>query len=155
LSMPQQRDITPELRVRAVLLEMPRKIQAVQRRAAYRVTIGRESNVTMRAWRLAPAEYVKAQPPTTRELPIELKNLGAGGAGVRFRPINSSPPIIAVNERLRIQIIWGDEKLVIEGSLRGATHAQPDGSVCTGIQFKKLDNDLEGRKTNSSLARIV
>ena len=45
--------------------------------------------------------------------------------------------------------------MILEGRMRNP-FAPPDGdTIITGIQFKKLENDLEGRKVMSQLTRLL
>lgn len=141
--------------VDALLMQMPAEIKSLQRRADYRVEILAETGASIRVWRIADRAYFKEQPLSTAELATELRNLSVGGAGVRFSGKDGAPAKICSEDRLRVQLSFGDDKLLMEGKIRDTGVSAPDGSLTTGIQFKKLEKDIEGRQIMAQLTRII
>jgi hypothetical protein len=63
-------------------------------------------------------------------------------------------PLLGVDQRLRVLLHFGEEEALLDARVRHA-HGLPDKSQRVGAQFKKLENDLEGRQTQSKLSAIV
>jgi len=141
--------------VNAILMDLPADLKLKQKRSDYRVEIPRDSEVSIRVWRIGATEYLKQQPSATKEVTTEIRDLSTGGVGVKFVGKNSAAPIICTEDRLRILIKYKDESLIIEGKMRAPIGTQQGDAIITGIQFKKLENDLEGRQTLSVLTRMV
>jgi c-di-GMP-binding flagellar brake protein YcgR len=152
-----QRDwkISDEASADAVLLEFPTQIKSIQRRANYRVAIPADIGMTLRVWRLGTAAYIKEQPMSSQEIRCEVRDLSVNGVGVRFIGKDGQPPKVTPEDRLRVQITLRDHKLIVEGRMRIPSKTCEDGTLITGIHFKKLENDLEGRQTAAQLTRIV
>jgi hypothetical protein len=141
--------------VDALLLETPSQIKSMQRRSNYRVEIPNDSGLAIRVWRIGDRAYIKEQPMSAQEIKTELRDISTGGVGVRFIGKDGELPKITPDDRLRIQLAVRDLKLIIEGRMRPPTKPPENGIVITGIHFKKLENDLEGRQTAAQLTRIV
>jgi hypothetical protein len=123
--------------------------------ANYRAPVPLDFGISMRVWRIGDRTYLKEQPLSAQEIKAEIKNLSVGGVGLRALCKGDEPPKICPDERLRIHLVYGEQNLLIEGRMRVPTARLPDGSVLTGIQFKKLENNLEGRQQLAILTRIV
>jgi hypothetical protein len=141
--------------VDAILLERPVEIKASQKRSNYRVEVLPDSNISVRVWRLGPAEYFKPQPSATKEVKAEVRNISTGGIGVKLIGKDGALPIISVEDRLRIELKINDLTIIMEGQMRAPTTPPQDGIMITGIQFKKLEDNLEGRQTLAQLVRAV
>jgi c-di-GMP-binding flagellar brake protein YcgR len=148
--------INADTMIDAILLKFPEQVKAVQRRTNYRVEVPLGSDLFIRVWRLGPGDYYKEQPSSLQEVKTELRDISIGGAGVRFIGRDGEPPKISPEDRLRILISNGNAKLVMEGQMRATVARGPGGDkLLSGIIFKKLQNDLEGRKIMAELTRIV
>jgi hypothetical protein len=57
-------------------------------------------------------------------------------------------------QRLRIVVVHSGGELLIDGRIR---HTRPgeDGDLVLGVQFKKLDDAIEGRRTRAALTEIL
>ncbi|MGD1275874.1 MAG: hypothetical protein ABR964_01465 [Tepidisphaeraceae bacterium] len=141
--------------VDAVLLQHPDQIKSTQRRANYRVEIRKGSGVLLRVWRIGEQARLQDQPMEAQEVKAEIRDLSAGGVGVKFIGNEDQPPRISVEDRLRIQIIHRNQSLLLEGNMRPPTGSQNGNNIISGIQFKNLESDLEGRRTMTLLMRVV
>lgn len=151
---PQYR-INADVTVEALLLEFPAEVKWTQRRSSYRVSVPAGSDLTARVWRISPDVSLKERPMPAQELTCELRDLSVGGMGVILHPRDGQPPNVATDDRLRVELTFHDLSLVLDGRLRyppTITKAEP---VRGGIQFKTLEEDLEGRQTADKLAKIV
>jgi hypothetical protein len=64
-------------------------------------------------------------------------------------------PRVSTEDRLRVLLKYGEQSLVVEGRMRRPTGESTGNTIVTGIQFKKLENDLDGRRVLAQLTRIV
>jgi len=141
--------------VDAIVMAVPTEIKAAQKRSDYRVEIVPDSDISIRVWRLAAQDYLKQQPSATKEVTAEIRDLSTGGVGVKLIGKDGAPPIISTDDRLRVLLKCNDQSLIIEGRMRPPIGTQKGDAIITGIQFKKLENDLEGRQTLNLLTRLV
>jgi c-di-GMP-binding flagellar brake protein YcgR len=142
-------------KIDVVFVDMPAEIKATQKRSDYRVELPPGSELSVRVWRLGPGEYFKPQPSTTKEVKAELRNLSTGGIGVKLTGKDGQLPIICPEDRLRIEIKSSEHAIIIEGMMRAPSVPPANGTIITGIQFKKLEDNIEGRQTMALLVRLV
>lgn len=141
--------------VDAIRLAYPDKIQAVQRRANYRVEIPPDTDISLRLWRIPDHAYIKEQPLSAQEVKAEIRNLSIGGAGVKLIGKDGTMPQISTEDRLRVVLKYVDQTIIMEGRMRDPLATSGQNILITGIQFKKLENDMEGRRILAQLTRIV
>jgi hypothetical protein len=58
-------------------------------------------------------------------------------------------------DRLRIQLNYQDHDLLMEGRLREPQSTPQQDAIRSGIRFKLMQDDLEGRQTMATLTRII
>lgn len=146
--------INDETTVEAVLLRFPAQIQAAQKRHNYRVEIPQYTEISARVWRLGPRDDLKAKPSALTEIKTEIRDLSTGGIGVKLIGANDEAPKICPDDRLRVELQYNNNTLILEGQMRKPSASDKDWMI-TGIRFKKLEDDLEGRQILSQLVRIV
>jgi c-di-GMP-binding flagellar brake protein YcgR len=139
----------------AIVVEVPVEIKTMQRRANYRVEVRLEDGICARVWRLGPTECYKAEPCATKEVNAELRNISVGGIGVKLIGKDGALPIISQEDRLRVELNTTEQIIVVEGKMRAPTIPPTGGVIITGIQFMKLEDDIEGRQTLAQLVRLV
>src|SRR5258706_166313 len=137
----------------ALLLAWPSQVIAIQRRADFRVTVYPGTGVTARAWRIPNHHYLPERPPNNALLDMTLHNLSLGGIGVLYIPARDGAEL-EPNQRLRVIINHPGGELLIEGRVK---HVRPtiDDELNLGIQFKKLEDEIEGRQTRAALTQII
>lgn len=145
--------INTETAVDALLLVWPAQLKAVQRRNDYRVTIPKETEVSIRAWRITEQHYLRERPPAATELQVSLRDLSVGGMGL-VCTLTEDCPKVASEQRLRIVIGHANGELILEGRVKHVKDL-PNGDVRLGIEFKKLADDFEGRQMLATLTQIV
>lgn len=146
--------INRELVVEGVFLGYPSKIKTVQRRANYRVMIPAECELSARVWKIPEHWILRDKPSATLEMPVRVRDLSTGGMGLLMTPKEGQSTPLVADTRLRIVISYGSYEALIEGRAKHI-RTTPDQSLRVGVQFRKLDDDLEGRQTLSKLTSIV
>jgi c-di-GMP-binding flagellar brake protein YcgR len=145
--------INTDLAVDALLLVWPSDLKAVQRRADYRVTIPLDADLTVRAWRIPEHHILRDRPSSSTELDVKVRNISAGGVALVYTPGKGAPPLTA-DQRLRIAINYTGGELLLEGRVKHNRDLD-GGQHRLGVQFKKLEHDIEGRQTLTELTHIV
>jgi len=133
-------------------VKYPREVHVIQRRSSYRVTVAEDSQVEVRVWRIPDHAILRDRPSAAFEIGAKLTDLSVGGMVLSLE--TTGEPILAVDQRLRVLLHFGDDEALLDARVRH-THDMPDKSQRVGAQFKKLENDLEGRQTQSKLSAIV
>jgi c-di-GMP-binding flagellar brake protein YcgR len=150
---PQYR-LNRELMVEAMLLRYPEKIKAVQRRANYRVMIPSTCEISIRVWKIPEHWMLRDKPSATMEMPVRMRDLSTGGTGLLVPPKDGQPVQLVADARLRMVLGYAGYEALVEGRVQHLK-ATPDKSLRVGVQFKKLEDDLDGRQTLSRLTSIV
>jgi c-di-GMP-binding flagellar brake protein YcgR len=141
--------------VNALLLEFPAEIEATQRRSNYRVDLPPDSDVSIRVWRISNSESLKDTPVAAKEVTAQVRDMSQAGIGVKLIGKDGALPKIGTEDRLRVAIVYLGKVLIVEGKLTRAVDGSSGNSIITGIHFKKLEANLEGRQILSQLMRIV
>ena len=146
--------INESIIVEALLFAFPADIKSVQRRNFYRVRVTPESALKIRVWRLPERVHIKDRPPAAMEIAAQARNLSAGGIGLTLTPKENELKHLSAGDRLRLQISYGESSLLIEGRIRYKP-ANTLQAFNVGVQFAKLEGNLEGRQTLATLTKIV
>jgi c-di-GMP-binding flagellar brake protein YcgR len=145
--------INKDMVVDALLLAWPAAIKSVQRRAVYRVGVPKDAEITVEVWRIPEHHYLTDRPLASAKLDVSMRDLGVGGMGV-ICALKADTPKPTTDQRLRIQLTHPNGELIVEGRVR-YLRPLPNGNVTIGIQFKKLEEGLDGRKAMADLTNIV
>jgi c-di-GMP-binding flagellar brake protein YcgR len=149
-----QWQLDPTTSVDALLLALPKQIKVVQRRAFYRAKVAADSGLQVRVWQIEEWAYLKDAPARNQEISCEVHNISVGGLGVRLIARPGNPPLTSA-QRLRIQLKLADQTLIMEGRLRDRPNSVNENSIVTGIVFKKLERDVEGRQILSHITNLI
>jgi c-di-GMP-binding flagellar brake protein YcgR len=136
----------------ALPVKYPREVHVIQRRSSYRVTVADDSQVEVRVWRIPDHAILRDRPSAAFEIGAKLADLSVGGLGLSLE--TTGEPILAIDQRLRVLLHFGDDDALLDARVRHI-HGMPDKTQRVGAQFKKLENDFEGRQTQSKLSAIV
>ena len=143
--------VNAELSVEALRLAFPTEIKSVQRRNNYRVHIREATEISVRVWRIAPHAVLRDRPAASAELQVALRDLSIGGMGLILLKRGPEPPRIIADERLRVVLRYQEQEEVLLEGLTRHIKALPNGNIQAGVQFKKLESDIDGRQ---ALARL-
>lgn len=143
-------------KIPAIVLAFPQKIEIQQRRATYRVDVRGVEELGVRMWRIGEHALLRDRGLPSAELLTEVNDLSAAGMGVTVRPRGALPLSAKDGERLRIELRYRDEELLLEGRLTRVQRISDTTEIArAGVRFSKLDTGLQGRKTLSKLNLIV
>ena len=141
--------------VEALCLVYPNEFRQQQRRKTYRVALPHDHEIGLRLWRIAEHAVLRDRPQPSQEIAARLEDLSVMGLRALGSPTrDGQPPKATLNERLRIVLKWNREELLTEGRLM---HTRPGakGQLALGVQFRKLEKDLEGRQALARLTELV
>jgi c-di-GMP-binding flagellar brake protein YcgR len=141
--------------VSALLLEFPAEIKATQRRFNYRVDVPADSDISVRVWRISGNAPLDEMPASSCEVTAQIRDMSTGGVGVKLIGKDGELPKISTEDRLRVAFYYKDKILVMEGKMARPVAAPTGNAIITGVQFKGLEADLQGRQMLSQLMRIV
>jgi c-di-GMP-binding flagellar brake protein YcgR len=147
--------VNAQTSLEAILLGTPVEIKTVQRRSNYRVGITADSDLTARMWRVPEHFHLNDRPQASQEVKADLRDISLGGLGVILRSRDANELKIVPGQRLRIELKYSEVTLLLDGRVRQPTPNEANDGIRTGIAFKPLDNQLEGRQKLAQLARIV
>lgn len=139
----------------ALFLSAPAQVKAVQRRTNYRVAVPTDCELSARVWRISKNAHIKDRPMAAQQLGCTLRDISLGGLGVTFQGNEGEPPKVTTEDRLRIELSYGDTNLLLEGRMCHARQLPDSPMLRAGVQFKALQNDIEGRQAIARLTRIV
>lgn len=147
-------ELEPGASANALLLAFPTEIKAVQRRSSYRVRVSPDSELSARCWRMSRRARLQDRPTNAQQLTMQVCDISLGGIGVLFFGADNQDPKVTCEDRLRVELAYGDAQLLIEGRMRKPDATKP-GSIRTGIRFVFLQEGIRDRKALSQLTRIV
>jgi c-di-GMP-binding flagellar brake protein YcgR len=147
--------VNEEVSVEAVLLQRPKEIKAVQRRAAYRVRVPQDYEMTVRLWRIGREADLRDKPMSASEIPCKLIDLSVGGIGLLLENREGKSVAIHPADRLRLELTHLGESLVVEGRLRYPEQKPRNDACRAGIQFCALEDAMQGRRVLQALTRIT
>ena len=142
------------IEVRALLLEHPSLIAAVQRRGAYRIRIDDCKDLAVTAWRITDAADLRSEPGPGTLLKfkvVDISATGLGGLGL-FKPGEHS---LATGQRVRVQLKWRVDPVLIGARVISVRPGSGECDRLIGIRFDDLQLTAEGRRTESLLSRIL
>jgi len=150
-----QHAVNSETQVEALFLATPTEVKTIQRRSHYRVRVAQDSDLVARMWKIPEHAYLGDRPMAAQEVKAELRDISLGGLGVTLRAKDGSDPKVVTGQRMRIELKYSEVTLLLDGHVRDPSGGGPGEGIRTGIAFKALDNQLEGRQKLAQLARIV
>ena len=138
--------------VQAVLMQRPEGLKPLQRRSHFRVPVRESDGFGIDLWRINERVHLKDEPHKLFYQPATVRDLSVGGVGVIF----PAKPLLVPGQRMRILLKQdGREPMLFEG--RSGTVRQDLRSNCyeTGLEFRGLQDSLQGRQTLTDLTKIV
>jgi len=142
--------------VDAILIEQPKSIESVQRRNNYRVHVPAErEDLRTRLWRIPEHHFLTDRPQSALEMPHQVFDISVGGMGVMLLPCGDEPVKGSRDERIRIEVEYQSDRVVIEGRLRLLNTVDRTARVRAGVSFKKLEANLDGRRALALLTKAV
>lgn len=127
-----------------ILLELPGKIQRIQRRAYQRQTVPKELNVKVLFWHRGYLDTVHTV-PNDHYWQGDLVDLSAGG--IRVIVGMDKKECFTIGQVLGIQFtpMFYQKPILAEGHIRYITEDEKDQTLYLGVEFLGLEASVEGR----------
>lgn len=137
-----------------ILLELPEKIQKIQRRAYQRQPVPSELNVKVLFWHRGYLDTVNIV-PVDHYWQGQLVDLSAGG--IRIVIGIDKKECFTIGQVIGIQFtpMWYQKPILVEGHLRYLTEDQENQILYLGIEFLGLEASVEGRQILQRLLDTV
>ncbi len=146
--------VNPTTMVRALLLQKPTDVKAIQRRSHYRAPIHEVDRISIQLWRIPEQDPIEKQPQKAAELEASIHNLSVGGMGIMLTGKGDRAKVVA-GERVRVILKKsGRDDVLLEGRV-GQLRKNDTGTLETGVQFVGLQARLEGRQILNDLTKLV
>ena len=139
----------------AVRVKYPATVKQMQRRLNYRAPVPKDGEIRLEVWRMAPRVPLRDRPAASARVEAELIDVSSGGIGVLFIGVDGKPPLVCQEDRLRILITAGEIELLVEGSMLTPRPGTDPSKIRTGVAFKAMENNLEGRQSLAKLTKII
>lgn len=140
--------LSGQVKLEAALLQFPKDLSVVQRRANFRVRIPHDESVSMRLWPIPEYAILRDRPPASQEVRCRIVDLSINGMAFL------SEQELFEGQRLRVLIKYRHIEVLVDGRVKNVSSHAGD-LIRAGARFEKLHNDLEGRQALSSLTAIV
>ncbi len=137
-----------------VLLELPDKIQKIQRRAYQRQPIPKELNVKVLFWHRGYLDTVRIN-PVDHYWQGQLADLSAGGLRVLIEMDKKDRFTIGQVVGLQFTPMYYQKPILAEGHLRYLTEDEDNQILSLGIEFLGLEVSVEGRQILQRLLDTV
>ena len=145
--------LAPGLRLNAILLLAPERVEGIQRRSNYRVLLPPRCGLIVRAWKIPDFWILRDKPSAKAELSLAVRDMSTGGVGMFVEADEQDPAPLKMEQRLRLLITYGDVEALVDSRIRFVQDLG-QGKSRIGVQFTKLDADVGGRQTLSRLTAI-
>ena len=147
--------VSPTVAVEALQCVYPNHFRQQQRRQSYRVTLPIDHHIGCKVSRIPEHVLIGDRPQPSCEIHSSIVDLSISGLGLRCPLDRDKKPVKAIlHERLRICLTYQNAELIVEGRTVHRRDLET-GITILGIQFKKLEKDLEGRQALAKLTDIV
>jgi hypothetical protein len=123
------------------------------RRCFYRAQLG-NSLLRVRAWKIPPGTPLHQTPMPSQEVRFSVHNIGVGGLGIAFANA-AAQAALTPTDRLRLELVYNEINVLVEGRLRAPDTRQPRPYLRTGIRFDGNASNLGYQKARFWLSKIM
>lgn len=145
--------LSPDLKVRGLRIEWPRRMQRLQRRSFYRASIPADKPVFCEMWQGGLVGEPKGALREKLVFNGQLVDLSAGG--MRLRLVDQRDPAFHVGDAVGVilQSACLREPVRVDAQFRHA--ATDEFGLCLGLQFVGLNETSDGRKAFQAINQLV
>ena len=147
--------LNPTTTTEAVRLAWPEQVQIVQRRSAYRVAVSGEPDVRLRFWRVGNNDDLRLPPEESSELNIDVRDLSAAGVGGIWKRRRGEDPVLASNQRLRVDVITGVGTTTLDAYVRFLAALPEPEYRRIGVQFMLNPSNILDRQKMAVLNGVT
>jgi len=137
-----------------LVLDMPMKLEKMQKRSFYRVQVPDDMSVKATLWHRGFADELVAV-PNGECCEGRLLDLSAGGLQIGVS--KSKKPNYKLGQLIGMQFtaLSGRKPMVLEGQIRHVAKTADGNNVCLGVQIVGLEASHEGREKLRQIVEIV
>ncbi len=140
--------------IEALIIERPKQVKAVQRRADYRVGVPADGEVSFQFHRIGEQADVIERPMATAAMEIDVRDFSAGGCGGTWKRKKDEPKLVP-DQRLRLEIDSAVGKLILDARIRFAQELHEPEFVRLGIQFSLNPNSIPDRQKMLQINKLM
>lgn len=146
-------NINPETEVTALLLSRPDKIEVIQRRRSYRVSMMDREEVPVTIW---PVEFdANRKPHISGQYHGRIKDVSAGGINVLIKEVAFLEELEGRQLWVRFALPGGTESLIFRVDFRHEHYVEEIHLHAVGLQFVEFAKPGEQNHVIENLAKFV
>jgi hypothetical protein len=145
----------PEVGQHWLRLAYPTELEAVQRRAFYRVHVSENSGLQIRVWKMHVGDSLRQLPKPSAELAALASDLSVSGLKATFLPRAGVPLSVTLRDRLRVELRYKGQELLVEARICSLRNDILSGSLVAGVQFTSTSQDLKWNQACQRIATFV
>lgn len=138
-----------------IVLELPGRIEIIQRRSYFRVNVPKSLRVNALLWCCSQQQDCISQIPPEKYWQGKLVDVSAGGAAVAVESAQLPQLRRGQVVGVRFTPIPYETPLVLNAQIRNVLPTADGKSACVGLQIIGLEASLEGRQVIQQLCRVV
>jgi c-di-GMP-binding flagellar brake protein YcgR len=132
--------------VAVVCCAEPAEVSVLQRRANFRTPVPPGAPLAIVVWKVPPHWVLRDKPKPSVQLKVEMVDLSTGGMCLNILPHRVGPESVAKDDRIRIELKFEDSEAILDATVVYRAEPAADTSVRVGLAFRKLENNIEGRR---------
>lgn len=140
--------------IEALIIERPKEVKAVQRRADYRVSVPADSEISFQFHRVTEQADIVERPMSTALMSIDVRDFSAGGCGGTWKRRKDEPKLVP-DQRLRLEIDGAVGKLILDARIRFAQELHEPEFVRLGIQFTLNASSIPDRQKMLQINKLM
>jgi c-di-GMP-binding flagellar brake protein YcgR len=132
--------------VAIVRCDEPSTVAVLQRRQNFRTPVPAGAPLAIVAWKVPPHWVLRDKPKPSAQLKVDMVDLSTGGMCLNILPHRVGPESVAKDDRIRIELKFEDSEAILDAQVVYRAEPAADQSVRVGLAFRKLENNIEGRR---------
>ncbi len=132
--------------IAVVCCSEPAEVSVLQRRANFRTPVPAGAPLGIVVWKVPPHWVLRDKPKPSAQLKVEMIDLSTGGMCLNILPHRVGPESVAKDDRIRIEMKFEDSEAILDATVVYRAEPAGDTSVRVGLMFRKLENNIEGRR---------
>jgi c-di-GMP-binding flagellar brake protein YcgR len=132
--------------VAVVCCAEPAEVSVLQRRENFRTPVPAGAPIAVVVWKVPSHWVLRDKPKPSSQLKVEMVDLSTGGMCLNILPHRVGPETVVKDDRIRIEMKFEDSEAILDATVVYRGQPAADTSVRVGLMFRKLENNIEGRR---------